>query len=77
MPKKSYMKESNILNEGFFSKLFSFIKDSGVVKKAKHDRKLNSQLKKLNNSVTGLEQFFEKSYGVPLELEKFKLSDFV
>ena len=28
MPKKSYMKESNILNEGFFSKLFSFIKDS-------------------------------------------------
>ena len=44
--KKSYMKQSNLLGEGFFDKLFKLLKtDSKVKSKVKSNPRIKKQLK--------------------------------
>ena len=78
MPKKkSYMNHNNLLNEGFFNKLFkSFKIDSKLKDKVKSSFGVRKKLKKLNNSVSELEKALENEFGRKIPLEKFKLSDF-
>ena len=75
--KKSYMNQNNLLNEGFFDKLFKLFKtDSKVKSKVKSNPKIKTQLKKLNNTVSGLEKALEDEFGYKIPLDKYKLSDF-
>ena len=75
--KKSYMNQNNLLSEGFFNKLFKLLKvDSTLKDKVKSSFGIKKQLKKLNNSVSGLEKALENEFGRKIPLEKFKLSDF-
>jgi len=78
MPKKkSYMNHNNLLNEGFFNKLFkSFKIDSELKDKIKSNFGVGKKLKNLNNSVSALEKSLEKEFGKKITLAKFKLSDF-
>mgnify|MGYP003151080670 CR=1 FL=1 len=75
--KKSYMNHNNLLNEGFFNKLFKLFKIDNTLKdKVKSSFGVRKKLKKLNNSVSGLEKALENEFGKKIPLEKFKLSDF-
>ena len=78
MPKKkSYMNQNNLLNEGFFDKLFKLFKtDSKVKSKVKSNPNVKKQLKKLNNTVSDLEKSLEDEFGYKIPLDKYKLSDF-
>ena len=78
MSKKSYMDRENIITEGFFSKLFNFLKtDKNKQKDIKNNKKVKSNLKSLNRSVSDLENLLSKQYGKKVKLDKFNLSDFV
>tara|TARA_Y100000310_G_C20416881_1_gene684760 strand:- start:551 stop:766 length:216 start_codon:yes stop_codon:yes gene_type:complete len=71
------MNNNNILSEGFFNKLFKMFKvDKSTQSKIKKDRKIRDGLKALNNSVSKVENNFREK-GIEIELEKFKLSDFI
>ena len=77
--KKSYMNSNNILTEGFFDKLHKFVKKlkPDGKKKFKKSLKVKSALFSLNKSVGGIEKALKDTYGVDVELDKFKLSDFL
>ena len=77
--KKSYMDSNNILTEGFFDKLHKFVKKlkPGEKKKFKKSLKLKAVLFSMNKSVGSLEKAIKDQYGVDVELEKFKVSDFI
>ncbi len=82
LKKKSYMNKSNIIAEGFFSKLFKKIKDRKLQKKIKNDRKVNNHLNKLNQSTQNLEDLLNsylKDAGLKpdAKLSKFTLKDFL
>tara|TARA_Y100000310_G_scaffold41289_1_gene38709 strand:+ start:408 stop:626 length:219 start_codon:yes stop_codon:yes gene_type:complete len=71
------MNQNNLLSEGFFSKLFKFLKsDSDTKKKIKSNPKLKKQLSQLNKSVSNLEKIVSDLYGSEVKLDKYKLSDF-
>ena len=79
MSKKSYMSREHIITEGFFNKLFNFLKtDSSKQKSIKSDKKVKSSIKSLNKSWSDLEDILSKQYGKKVDLgSKFKLSDFI
>ena len=79
--KKSYMNQSNLIAEGFFSKLLKFIKDKNVVNKLKKDKQLNKDLSTLNKLSKDTEDRLNKdliSLGKkPIKLSKFSIKDFI
>ena len=79
MPKKkSYMNKESVLSEGFFDKIFKYVKNlkSTDKDKIKKSRKIKLGLALLNKTVDGLEKVLKRDHGVDVELERFKLSDF-
>ena len=82
--KKSYMDRTNILNEGFFSKLFRIFKPKKsdgsskeeLIKKVSQDPKVKKSLKKLNKSTTDLETILSRAVGQKINLNKFTVKDF-
>ena len=77
--KKSYMNSKNILSEGFFDKLHKFVKKlkPDEKKKFKKSLKLKAVLFSMNKGVDRFEKAIKDQYGVDVELEKFKISDFI
>ena len=76
---KSYMNSNNIISEGFFDKLKTIIKrlKPDEKKKLKKSLKVKSALFSMNKSVSSIEKALKDTYGVDVELDKFKLSDFL
>ena len=79
--KKSYMNKTNLIAEGFFSKLLNLIKDKKLVSKLKKDKTLNKDLKQLNKLTQNTEDRINKdllSLGKkPIKLSKFSIKDFI
>ncbi len=79
--KKSYMNQSNLIAEGFFSKLLKLIKDKNVVNKLKKDKVLTKDLNNLNKLTKDTEDRINKdllSLGKkPIKLSKFSIKDFI
>jgi hypothetical protein len=76
--KKSYMKRSNILSEGFFDKLFKLlgIKDSDKKKKLSNDKQMGAAIDKMNTASRSMEKRFAK-YGHNVKLRNWKPEDFI
>jgi len=76
--KKSYMNRTNILSEGFFSKLFKAfnIKDKSLQTKIKKDKKFLASVRDLNGAVKDMEQQLYKDTGKKIKLQKFSIVDF-
>ena len=77
--KKSYMKNNNIIKEGFFDNLLQIFKTFPQLKQNKNIKK---DIQSLNKKVTNLEKMMNdemKSYGSDkkIKLTKFKLKDFI
>ena len=79
--KKSYMNKSNLIAEGFFSKLIKKIKDRKTIKKLKSDKKLNKDLNDLNKYSKSLEDrvngYLKAAGEKPIKLDKYTLRDFI
>jgi flagellar motility protein MotE (MotC chaperone) len=79
--KKSYMNQSNLIAEGFFSKLIKQIKDRKTFKKIKSDKKLNKNIDDLNKSTKSLEDrvngYLRDAGQEPIKLAKFSIKDFI
>jgi len=79
--KKSYMNQSNLIAEGFFSKLLKLIKDKNIVNKLKKDKVLTKDLNNLNKLTQDTEDRINKdlqSLGKkPIKLSKFTIKDFI
>ena len=79
--KKSYMNKTNLIAEGFFSKLIKMVKDRKFLKTIEKDKKINKSLKNLNKSTNELEKhlnYMLKDAGLkPVSLNKYELKDFV
>jgi hypothetical protein len=76
MVKKSYMKTSILLTEGFFSKLKRMFKlDDKATRALKKDKKFTGHLNKLNSEVDKLQDML-KDMGYSTKLNKFTASDF-
>ena len=73
--KKSYMDKDNVLSEGFFDKLKSFIQNRKKLNILKKDKTFIGHLKKLNKSVDSIEQYF-KDQDIDIKLDKFTGKDF-
>ena len=77
--KKSYMNQSNLIAEGFFSKLIKQIKDRKTFKKIKSDKKLNKNIDDLNKSTKSLEDrvngYLRDAGQEPIKLAKFSIRD--
>ena len=72
------MNKENIIAEGFFGKLFNFLKtDKNKQKDIKNDKKVKASIKSLNKSWSELEDLLSKQYGKEVKVDKFKLSDFI
>ena len=81
----SYMDRKNILNEGFFSKLFKMFKPKGkkansnkadLVRKVAKDPKVKKSLKNLNDNTKSLEDLLSGYLGRKVTLNKFEVKDF-
>ena len=82
MSKKSYMNKSNLIAEGFFSKLFKKIKDKRLQKTIKKDKKFNKHLDNLNKGTKNLEDLMNgylKDAGLKpnIKLDTYTLKDFL
>ena len=81
--KKSYMNKNNLINEGFFEKLFKKlgITDKSEQKDIKSDRKLDSAIKNLNKSQREFEDWFNKLRKrrgeQPMKPKKYTVDDFI
>ena len=82
--KKSYMNQSNLINEGFFNKISKFLKDRPKVKGKKKlgilkSIKLALGVSGINRSLDALEKELKKElgddYGEPLP--RFTAGDFI
>jgi len=73
--KKSYMNQSNLIAEGFFSKLLKLIKDKNVVNKLKKDKVLTKDLNNLNKLTKDTEDRINKDL-LSLGKKPIKLSRF-
>ena len=76
--KKSYMKRTNILSEGFFDKLFKLIgmKDSNKKKKLSKDGEIKDAIGQMNTAARRMEKRFAK-YGHKVKLRNWKPEDFI
>jgi len=78
--KKSYMNKSNLIAEGFFSKLFKAIKDNNVKKNIKKDKELNKHLKSLNKRTQSMEdrvnKYLKAAGKKTIKLDTYTLKDF-
>ena len=77
--KKSYMKNNNIIKEGFFDNLLQIIK---VFPQLKNKSKIQTDINNLNKKVAKLEKMMNaemKKYGSKkkIKLNKLTLKDFV
>ena len=77
--KKSYMKNNNIIKEGFFDNLLQIFR---VFPQLKSNKKIKKDIKSLNKKVDNLEKMMNdemKTYGSnkKIKLNKFKLKDFI
>ena len=77
--KKSYMKNNNIIKEGFFDNLLQIFR---VFPQLKSNKKIKKDIKSLNKKVDNLEKMMNdemKTYGSKkkIKLDKFKLTDFI
>ena len=81
--KKSYMNQSSLITEGFFSKLRKVLGLSSKEEKTlKKNKNFMKSFKDLNSSVVNLEKMMNdemKTYGSKkkIKLNQFKLSDFI
>ncbi len=79
--KKSYMSNSNLIAEGFFSKLFKKVKDKKLFKKLKKDKELNSHIDTMNKTTQSLEDDLNDALRAagekPIKLDKFSIRDFI
>jgi len=79
--KKSYMNKSNLIAEGFFSKLFKKIKDKKLFKKLTKDKKLNKYLSDLNKTTQSFEDelngYLKAAGEKSIKLDKYTLKDFI
>ena len=81
--KKSYMNQSNLITEGFFSKLRKVLGLSSKEEKTlKKNKNFMKSFKDLNSSIVNLEKMMNdemKTYGSKkkIKLNQFKLSDFI
>jgi len=73
--KKSYMNKENLLSEGFFDKLKSFIKNKKAFNLLKEDKTFMGYLNKLNKNVDDIEKYF-KDQDIQISLDKFSAKDF-
>ena len=75
------MNQSNLIAEGFFSKLIKQIKDRKTFKKIKSDKKLNKNIDDLNKSTKSLEDrvngYLRDAGQEPIKLAKFSIKDFI
>ena len=69
------MDKDNVLSEGFFDKLKSFIQNRKKLNILKKDKTFIGHLKKLNKSVDSIEQYF-KDQDIDIKLDKFTGKDF-
>tara|TARA_R100000008_G_C3558177_1_gene154433 strand:- start:48 stop:281 length:234 start_codon:yes stop_codon:yes gene_type:complete len=74
--KKSYMDNTNIIQEGFFETLKKYLIKYPKLKK---DKKVRSSLKSLNHEIKELEKMFRDldPKNKRLKLSKYKLTDFI
>ena len=73
------MNNENVLNEGFFDKLFKKfnIKDKETQDRVKNDRVLNKAVKALNKSTEAMEAGLRKTTGnKKIKLQRFSALDF-
>ena len=81
--KNSYMNQTNLITEGFFSKLAKmFSLSSKEEKTLKKNKKFMKSFKEINSSLSNLEKMMNdemKTYGSKkkIKLDKFKLTDFI
>jgi hypothetical protein len=88
--KKSYMNDSNILNEGIFDIISNFINRKKnkknkitssdikkIDKKTKLVSKLNNNISDMNKRQSKINAEFEKEFGVKIKSKPYKLSDFL
>tara|TARA_R100000008_G_C3432251_1_gene90221 strand:+ start:166 stop:402 length:237 start_codon:yes stop_codon:yes gene_type:complete len=75
LKKKSYMDINNLLSEGFFDKIKSYLKDKKKLNLLKKDKKFMSHLDKLNQNVDDIEKYF-KDKNINVNLNKFTSKDF-
>ena len=83
--KKSYMDRQNILNEGFFSKLFSMFKPKQkkntsreeIIKRVENDPKVRKSLNKFNKSTENLEKLLTRLMNKKVTLDRFEVKDFI
>jgi len=77
--KKSYMKNNNIIKEGFFDNLLRIFR---VFPQLKNNKNIKKDIQSLNRKVASLEKMMNdemKTYGSnkKIKLTKFKLKDFI
>ena len=81
--KKSYLNTKNIISEGFFSGIAKFLrrKPKNIDRKTKAailKRGMKGEIKKVNSSVSDLEQFIKGVMGDDYpDLPRFKATDFL
>ena len=77
--KKSYMDRENLINEGFFSKLFKKhkIKDKDVKEKVMKAPKVKKALADYQKSVRDLEEYISKISGKKVDLKYFSTKDYM
>lgn len=79
--KKSYMNKSNLINEGFFDKLFKFlkIKDKGDRAALKRSKSIKKSLSNLNSTMSDIEDYVSDVTGEKFRFKKgpFTLKDFL
>jgi len=81
--KKSYMNQSNLINEGFFDKISKFLKNRPKVSGKKKlgilkSLKLALNVSGLNSSISNYEKLIKKQLGDDYpDLPRFKPSDFI
>ena len=66
---------NNLLSEGFFDKIKSYLKDKKKLNLLKKDKKFMSHLDKLNQNVDDIEKYF-KDKNINVNLNKFTSKDF-
>ena len=75
------MNTSNLIAEGFFSKLFKKIKDKKLIKKLQKDKKLNKYLNDLNSNRESFEDelngYLKAAGEKPIKLNRYSLMDFI
>ena len=74
---KNYLNPKNILAEGFFNKLFKFLRATPATQaKIKQDKRIKQSLKSLNNSQAELEDALGDLLGKEINLSRFNFKDF-